>query len=128
MFPSRKSPRIDIVPLVDVLMVLIVFFLTTMQFQNLRALNLKLPKIDTAGSNLIENQIVVSIDQAGQNYLNGNAVEEEELSQVLEETSKLRLKPKVLIVADEETSLKYVTRIVDLCRFNGLEDFRLQSR
>ena len=128
MFPSKKSPRIDIVPLVDVLMVLIVFFLTTMQFQNLRALNLKLPKIDTAGSNLIENQIVVSIDQAGQNYLNGNTVEEEELSQVLEETSKLRLKPKVLIVADEETSLKYVTRIVDLCRFNGLEDFRLQSR
>ncbi|HAU59730.1 MAG TPA: biopolymer transporter ExbD, partial [Opitutae bacterium] len=45
-----RTPRIDVVPLVDVLMVLIIFFLVTMQFQDLRALNVKLPQIDTAGS------------------------------------------------------------------------------
>ena len=33
------------VPLIDVLMVLIIFFLVTMQFRDLRALNIKLPKI-----------------------------------------------------------------------------------
>ena len=37
-------------------------------------------------------------------------------------------KPKALIVADEEVPLKHVTKIVDLCRENGIEDFRLQSR
>jgi len=46
----RRKPKIDIVPLVDVLMVLIIFFLVTMQFQDLRALNVKLPEIKTAGS------------------------------------------------------------------------------
>ena len=43
---KRKRPKIDVVPLIDVLMVLIIFFLVTMQFQDLRAINVKLPKID----------------------------------------------------------------------------------
>ena len=43
-------------------------------------------------------------------------------------TSQLPAKPTVLVVADEEVSLKFVTRIVDLCRQNGLQDFRLQAR
>ena len=52
MIRKRRKPRIDIVPLVDVLMVLIIFFLVTMQFQNLRALNVKLPEIESAGVRL----------------------------------------------------------------------------
>ena len=67
---NRKRPRIDIVPLVDVLMVLIVFFLVTMQFKNLRALNLRMPKIETAGSNQLSNEIVLSLDRAGNYFLN----------------------------------------------------------
>ena len=65
---GRKSPRIDIVPLVDVLMVLIIFFLVTMQFRNLRAINVRLPKIETAGSNLLQKEIVLSIDSEGNFY------------------------------------------------------------
>ena len=50
---TRRKPKIDVVPLIDVLMVLIIFFLVTMQFQDLRALNVKLPKIESAGNELI---------------------------------------------------------------------------
>ena len=63
--PKRQSPKIGVVPLIDVLMVLIIFFLVTMQFQDLRAINAKLPKIDSAGSNLLENELIVSIDEEG---------------------------------------------------------------
>ena len=67
-----RTPRIDVVPLVDVLMVLIIFFLVTMQFQDLRALNVKLPRIDTAGSNLIKGQLVITVSKEGDFGLNGN--------------------------------------------------------
>ena len=60
---KRRTPKIDVVPLIDVLMVLIIFFLVTMQFQDLRAINVKLPKIDSAGSNLHEKELIVSIDE-----------------------------------------------------------------
>ena len=76
---SRKKPRIDVVPLIDVLMVLIIFFLVTMQFRDLRALNIKLPKIDTAGSNLMSNELIVSISQEGDFFINSKKVDFEKL-------------------------------------------------
>ena len=125
---SRKKPRIDVVPLIDVLMVLIIFFLVTMQFKDLRALNIKLPKIDTAGSNLMSNEIVVSISQEGDFFINSKKVGFEKLTQVLQATVLLPKEPVILVVADENVPLKHVTQVVDLCRKNGLEDFRLQAR
>ena len=124
----RKRPRIDIVPLVDVLMVLIVFFLVTMQFKNLRALNVRMPKIETAGSNQLSNEIVLSLDRDGNYFLNNQPVTEDVLQVALQSAANLPEKPKVLLVADEEVALKQVTRLIDLCRENGLDDFRLQSR
>ena len=125
---SRKKPRIDVVPLIDVLMVLIIFFLVTMQFRDLRALNIKLPKIDTAGSNLMSNELIVSISQEGDFFINSKKVEFEKLAQVLKATSLLPQKPAILVVADENVPLRHVTQVVDLCRKNSLEDFRLQAR
>ena len=123
-----KGPRIDIVPLVDVLMVLIIFFLATMQFQDLRALNVKLPKIESAGSNLIQGEIVVSINQQGEFLLNGRSTSAAKMSSFLDSVSQLPVKPKILVAADENTPIKFVTQVVDICRIAGLEDFRLQSR
>jgi biopolymer transport protein ExbD len=124
----KKSPRVDVIPLIDVLMVLILFFLTSMQFQDLRALNVKLPKIDSAGSNKISNQLVVSISKEGEYFLNGNEDKLEEIGKVFRSSTQLPRKPGVLVVADEDVPLKHVTQVVDLCRESGLDDFRLQSR
>ena len=124
----KRSPRVDVIPLIDVLMVLILFFLTSMQFQDLRALNVKLPKIDSAGSNKISNQLVVSISKDGEYFLNGNEDALAEIGKVFRSSAQLTRKPGVLLVADEDVPLKHVTEVVDLCRESGLGDFRLQSR
>ena len=124
----RNKPRVDVVPLIDVLMVLILFFLTSMQFQDLRALNVKLPKIDSAGSNKITNQLVVSVSKEGEFFLNGNEDNLEKIGEVMKSSASLPRKPAVLVVADENVPLKHVTKVVDLCRESGLDDFRLQSR
>ena len=127
--PKRRNmPRVDVIPLIDVLMVLILFFLTSMQFQDLRALNVKLPKIDSAGSNKITNQLVVSVSQKGEYFLNGNEDNLKKIGEVMKSSASLPRKPAVLVVADENVPLKHVTKIVDLCRESGLDDFRLQSR
>jgi biopolymer transport protein ExbD len=127
--PKRKNkPRVDVVPLIDVLMVLILFFLTSMQFQDLRALNVKLPKIDSAGSNKTTNQLVVSVSKEGEFFLNGNEDNLEKIGEVMKSSASLPRKPAVLVVADENVPLKHVTKVVDLCRESGLDDFRLQSR
>ena len=125
---SYRKPKIDVVPLIDVLMVLIVFFLVTMQFTDLRAINVKLPKIESAGSNLIRNELVISIKEDGMIFVNGSESTTISLGKILQTSAKLPVKPMVLVVADENVPLKHVTEVVDLCRLNNFEDFRLQSR
>jgi len=124
----HRKPKIDVVPLIDVLMVLIIFFLVTMQFQELRALNVKLPKIESAGSNLVRNELIISIKAKGETFVNGNPTDRDDLEKLLKTSASLKKKPMVLVVADENVPLKFVTEVVDLCRLNQLEDFRLQAR
>ncbi len=124
----RARPTINIVPLVDVLTVLLFFFLVTMQFKQVSALNITVPKIETAGRNEIVEQIVIAVSPAGDLFLNDQPVREDVLGDALKVAGEITPDKPVLLIADEEAPLKHVTRVMDLCRGNRLNKIRLQSR
>ena len=124
----RKKPGINILPLLDVLMVIIFFFLITMQFRQVRTLNLVLPEIQTAGSNLLADKIVLSVDAEGGLLYNNTPVTELQFTVSLKSAAEIGQNKQVLLLADEETPLRKVTWIMDQCRSNGLEKIRIQSR
>ncbi len=126
--PHRRKPEINIVPLVDVLIVLIFFFLVSMQFRNLTTLNLVLPKIETAGKNKQVEQIEIAVDAEGLFFYSGTQVSKEALKAAVQIQAGIDNEIPVLVMADEETYLKSVTFIMDVCREAGLEKIRLQSR
>lgn len=116
------------VPLVDVLTVLLFFFLVTMQFRNMSTLNITIPDIETAGENDFREPMVIAVDNENQIFLNNEPVSKEELEQAVEIASSVDKSITVLLVADEDTALKNVTMVMDICRKNGLEKLRIQSR
>lgn len=124
----RRQPSINIVPLVDVLTVLLFFFLVTMQFKQVSALNITAPEVETAGKNEIREQIVIAVDAEGQRFLNDRPVALTELRQAVELAGEATPETPILLIADEDAPLKYVTQIMDLCRSNRLNQIRLQSR
>ena len=124
----RKKPGINILPLLDVLMVILFFFLITMQFRQVRTLNLVLPEIQTAGSNLLADKIVLSVDAEGALLYNNTPVTELQFTVSLKSAAEIGQNRQVLLLADEETPLRKVTWIMDQCRSNGLEKIRIQSR
>ena len=124
----RKKADFNIVPLVDVLMVLIFFFLMTMQFKNVDVLNITPPKIETAGSNALTDQILIAISPEGDYYLNNHKIDPEPLEAALKIAGENNPDQPVLLVSDEETALKYVTQVMDWCRANKLNKIKLKSR
>lgn len=124
----RRSPTINIVPLVDVLTVLLFFFLVTMQFKQVSSLNITVPKIETAGENKITEQIVIALSPEGELYLNERAVDKVQLESAIKLAGELTPDMPVLLIADEEVALKRVTEVMDICRTNQLNKIRLQSR
>lgn len=125
---KRRQPTINIVPLVDVLTVLLFFFLVTMQFKQVSSLNITVPEIESAGRNEINEQIVIAISPEGDFYLNERQLESEQLDTALQLAGENTPNIPILLVADEAVALKYVTQVMDLCRNNQLNEIRLQSR
>ena len=124
----RRQPTINIVPLVDVLTVLLFFFLVTMQFKQVSSLNITVPKIETAGENEIKEQIVIAVSPEGEIYLNDRMAEKAVLVAAMKLAGELTPDMPILLIADEEVPLKYVTEVMDVCRSHQLNKIRLQSR
>lgn len=124
----RRKAEINIVPLVDVLVVLIFFFLVSMQFRNLTLLNLTLPRVETAGKEQPTDSLQIGVDVEGTFFLNGNPISKERLVEAIQEVARLNPEIPVLLMADENSLLHKVTFVIDACRKAGLEKVRLQAR
>ena len=124
----RRTPSIDIVPLVDVLTVLLFFFLVTMQFKQVSTLNITAPEIKTAGKNEIKERVVVALSPEGDIYLNDQLLEMAVFKQSIALIGEVTPELPVLLIADENVPLKHVTEVMDICRSNQLNKISLQSR
>lgn len=124
----RRRPEMNLVPLIDVLVMLIFFAFVTMQFKSSATLNITLPKVETAGKNEFKGTVTLGIDKDGVVSFNGKNVTDDQLMQLLQQVKQVDRDIPVLIKADETTQLKKLTFVMDACRKTGLNKFSLQSR
>ena len=99
-----------------------------MQFKQVSTLNITVPKIETAGKNEIEERIVIAVSPEGGVYLNDRPMEKAVLVSAMKLAGELTPNMPVLLIADEEVPLKFVTEVMDVCRTFQLNKIRLQSR
>src|SRR5208282_1062398 len=102
----RKRPELNLVPLIDVLVMLIFFAFVTMQFRSATMLNITLPKIATAGKNEFKGTVTIGIDKSGVILFNGKEVADADLLGLLKQVHDQNTDIPVLIKADETTQLK----------------------
>lgn len=124
----RRRVEINIVPLIDVLVVLVFFFLVTMQFRDMRILQLTLPEMETAGESARSEFIELAVTKEGVFYYNSEEVDQLELKKRLALAAQVNSEVPVLITADEASLLKDTTTLMDACRKQGLENIRLQTK
>ena len=125
---KRKRPELNLVPLIDVLVMLIFFAFVTMQFRSATMLNITLPKIATAGKTEYKGTLTIGIDNKGAVSFNGRLVSDDELLALLKQVHDVDKDIPVLIKADETTQLKKLAFVMDACRTSGLNKFSLQAR
>ena len=124
----RKRPELNLVPLIDVLVMLIFFAFVTMQFKSAATLNITLPKVETAGKNEFRGGVTISIDKQGALTLNAKPITDAELPEALQAVKNISKDITVLIRSDEKATLDRLTFVWDACRKAGLNKHHLQSR
>ena len=125
----RKSAAIGsltITPLIDVVFLLLIFFLVASRFsEEERQLDLNLPSVSEAMSVTAPiNGIVINIDAQGQFFIDGAFRQVEQVEQILTRArSNNPLSQAVVIRADKKTDWDYVATAMNLCKKVGIEDF-----
>lgn len=110
--PKTDEANGNIAPLLDVVLLLLIFFMVTTSFAD-RQLPLDLPKANSGASSDAEST-VVTIDVEGTYSLDGKALSEPELTTLLE---TLALQERNLeIRADSAARHGHVVRLLDLAK------------
>ena len=116
--------QIDIAPLVDVMFLLLIFFMLTSNFILQPGIKVSLPRAVTSEVISSEN-LVISITAQDLMYLNRKPIEigplTERLKQAAEEGSSLMIK------ADVSSSLGRIVEIWDLCRKVGIAQVNIAT-
>lgn len=116
--------QIEITPLIDMIFLLLVFFLLTSSFIIQPGIKINLPKAATSEIIQAENiEVVIS----GENviYFNTKVVTIKELENLLKQVAQR--KQSILIKADKRSSLGRVVEIWDMCRDLGVSQINIAT-
>lgn len=115
--------QIDIAPLVDMVFLLLIFFLLTSNFVVQPGIKVKLPKAVTS-SLLQDKNVVIMISSENIIYVENKIFSTDELKGYLK---KLGKNSTVLIKADKRVSLGRVVEVWDICRDSGIEQLNIAT-
>ena len=119
-----EKGQLDIAPLIDVIFLLLIFFMLTSSFIFQPGIKINLPKAITSEVIQRENLVIVVMEDNSL-LINDREIAEEELLSRLKIASK-ESKP-ILIKADRKASLGKVVEIWDLCRAEGVEKVNIAT-
>ncbi len=117
--PSQPMAEINVTPLVDVMLVLLVIFIITAPLLTY-ALKLDLPEVKSAPASPGGEPVRLSIDGAGAIYLNAQAIEADALRIRLAELAARTPAPEVLLRADKTARFERVALVMSLAQQVGL--------
>jgi biopolymer transport protein TolR len=112
--------NINVTPLVDVMLVLLVIFMVTAPILQ-QGVNINLPKVRAAALTGEEQQLVVAVTRNGQVYLNDTPTQIAELGPKLQAILKLRPDRQVYLRADQNVRYGEVMQVIATVKGAGVE-------
>ncbi|MFZ4578720.1 MAG: ExbD/TolR family protein [Myxococcota bacterium] len=126
---SRKGrgpiTDINVTPLVDIMLVLLIIFMLTANLINKQAIEVDLPKA-SQGTTPTPPTLAVTLTQEGGLYLDGKEVTPAELRTAVSASVAKDAKTQVIIAADKHTSHGRVVWVLDVIKSLGVGAFAIQ--
>lgn len=123
-FKRKKADgdnQIDISPLIDMVFILLIFFMVSTTFVKDMQLDLERPGA-TSSVPSSSKSVRVYIDRAGDVFIDGQAVRVWALQGKLRQMLQVSGEKSVLVVTDKAVAAEKLIEVVDYCRLAGADD------
>lgn len=126
-FERRRKARteLSIAPLIDVVFLLLIFFMLSSHFVSHPGIKITLPEAGTAEQH--GDDVIIFIGEDNLIYLDGREILLEELFDTLAEKFD-KVKGSVIIKADEKIDLGLAVRVMDISRQAAAEGVVISTR
>ena len=125
---EKKKARIEIIPMIDTMFFLLVFFMiATLSMTLQRGMPVNLP---TAGSTTdkVKEQVSLTITEDGALYYDKDPIEVQTLQSRLVALLETDSDPSVVINADEHVSHGRVIEVMDTVRLSGIHNMAIATK
>jgi biopolymer transport protein ExbD len=127
--PAKKGRGLilNITSLIDVMFLLLIFFMVTSTFKNQPAVNLVLPRSATA-TETVDTPTILYLTNEGRVFLNDSEVPRDGLPGALERLHATTGEDRMVLRADEKAAHGDVVEVIDMLKQNGFTRVSLSAR
>lgn len=124
--PQAEEGEIDITPMLDVVFIMLIFFIVTASFVKESGIEVNRPDASTAQSKPRAN-ILIAINDQGEIWINKRKVDESQVRANIERMHAENPQGTVVIQADKEAKTRQLVAVMDAARQAGVYDVSLAT-
>jgi len=130
-FLRKKNTELslEVTPLIDIVFLLLIFFVLNSQFDKLTSMDLSLPKVNSNQLNeMVGDNLIIEITSNEQIILNGTLLQEFSYSALDDFINKNHSNNKIAVIsADSNTKYQYLVTVMDVLNKNNFERVEINA-
>jgi biopolymer transport protein ExbD len=123
-----NEPMLGVAPLVDIVFLLLIFFMVTSHFDVASGVKIRLPTTAQRILNQDSERITLLVDPLGKVYFKGKQLNDEALQKELRLSVGKKDIMHLVLQADKDTKLGRVIQIMDLAKRAGIRSIIIAAR
>lgn len=125
---AKKKPRIEIIPMIDTMFFLLVFFMiATLSMTLQRGMPVNLPEAESS-TDKVQEEVSLSVTKDGMLFFNKELIALDDLERRLADTRQRDPDPSVIINADESVQHGLVIQVMDKVRLSGISNMAIATK
>ena len=122
--PEKSTPSIELTPLIDMVFLLLIFFLVATTFhQEEREMQIALPFArSSAPISTMLRELVINVDAEGTVIVGGRVVDDDALNEMITEAVAANPEQKVTVRGDRGSAYANIVRVLDICKAGGIQE------
>ncbi|WP_425505941.1 ExbD/TolR family protein [Tepidicella baoligensis] len=128
---SREEPEINLIPFIDILLVVLIFLMLTTTYSKYTELQVNLPVADAEQPRENPREIVVAVGQDGRYAVAGQVLDGatvDMLVRALQQARQGSREPVLIISADAAATHQAVVNVMDAARRSGLSQITFATQ
>jgi len=122
-----RTVEINMAPLIDMIFILLIFFIVTTSFVKESGVDVQRPKASSAVTREKTN-VIIAVTKEGQVFAEGRPIDIRSVRGFMERFLAETPEGSVVIAADENSRTGAVIRVLDACRLAGVQNISVAAK